>query len=176
MFETHASHFSFALFYYIFPKIRPILFKESWFTNFSQLLPSRAIFRLSNWATADILHIVPSMSNFVKFFGSLLKMALLVYKCCDFCGKTDFWVQIFHNHGALVGFFTLGKCRKKHMYQMTQHGQGIWYPKELVICEYDKDIELRFNTSYTPYLVKVVFRTFSKNSCIIVLTRPKWSK
>ena len=65
---------------------------------------------------------------------------------------------------------------KKNKYQMTTYGQGISYPKELVICEHDKDIELRSITSYTPYLVKVVFRTFSKNSCIKVLTRPKWSK
>ena len=95
LFKTHALHFSFALFYYIFPKIRPILFKESWFTNFSQLLPSRAIFRQNNWATADILHIVPSMSNFVKFFGSLLKTTVLVCKCCDFHAKKNFELRYF---------------------------------------------------------------------------------
>ena len=96
-FESYLVPFSFALFYHIFPKIRPILFKESWFINFCQLLPSRAIFWQNNWATADILYIVPLMSNFVKFFGSLLKTALLLYKCCDFRAKTDFWVLIFHN-------------------------------------------------------------------------------
>ena len=46
-------------------------------------------YRQSKGFSAAILHIVPSMRLVENFFGSLLKMTLLVLKSCDLCFNND---------------------------------------------------------------------------------------